>query len=162
MEMCNDCPPVGYPTDKTRCLECPRRSGVRRFVLLWGWARFLSRIDELRRQQENIKDNRPGRNWAILVHDDPWALIYQRIEFRIDRARHAVREYGMSGCTVINAEGYHRYTDEELHKRNCESLQKIRLRAHEAKRKLDAMGSDNEMDRQARAAEQASLDAERY
>lgn len=23
---CSDCPPPGYPTDKTRCLECPRRS----------------------------------------------------------------------------------------------------------------------------------------
>lgn len=23
--LCEDCPPVGYPTDKTRCLECPRR-----------------------------------------------------------------------------------------------------------------------------------------
>lgn len=22
--MCSDCPPVGYPTDKTRCAECPR------------------------------------------------------------------------------------------------------------------------------------------
>lgn len=22
---CDDCPPVGYPTDKTRCTECPRR-----------------------------------------------------------------------------------------------------------------------------------------
>ena len=22
---CDDCPPVGYPTDKTRCLPCPRR-----------------------------------------------------------------------------------------------------------------------------------------
>jgi hypothetical protein len=24
--LCSDCPPVGYPTDKTRCTECPRRS----------------------------------------------------------------------------------------------------------------------------------------
>lgn len=23
--MCSDCPHVGYPTDKTRCVECPRR-----------------------------------------------------------------------------------------------------------------------------------------
>ena len=23
--LCDDCPPVGYPTDKTRCLPCPRR-----------------------------------------------------------------------------------------------------------------------------------------
>lgn len=25
-QLCEDCPPVGYPTDKTRCLPCPRRS----------------------------------------------------------------------------------------------------------------------------------------
>ena len=24
--LCSDCPPVGYPTDKTRCDECPRRA----------------------------------------------------------------------------------------------------------------------------------------
>lgn len=23
---CEDCPPIGYPTDKTRCAQCPRRS----------------------------------------------------------------------------------------------------------------------------------------
>jgi hypothetical protein len=25
-DLCSDCPPAGYPTDKTRCAECPRRS----------------------------------------------------------------------------------------------------------------------------------------
>lgn len=25
-ELCDDCPPIGYPTDNTRCLECPRRT----------------------------------------------------------------------------------------------------------------------------------------
>jgi uncharacterized paraquat-inducible protein A len=24
-ELCSDCPPVGYPNDKTRCTSCPRR-----------------------------------------------------------------------------------------------------------------------------------------
>ena len=23
-ELCSDCPPVAYPTDKTRCYRCPR------------------------------------------------------------------------------------------------------------------------------------------
>ena len=26
--LCSDCPPVGYPTDRTRCEECPRRGGA--------------------------------------------------------------------------------------------------------------------------------------
>lgn len=25
--LCEDCPPVGYPTNKTRCLSCPRLTG---------------------------------------------------------------------------------------------------------------------------------------
>lgn len=25
IELCEDCPPVGYPTDGTRCAQCPRR-----------------------------------------------------------------------------------------------------------------------------------------
>lgn len=25
-DLCSDCPPVGYPTDTTRCMPCPRRS----------------------------------------------------------------------------------------------------------------------------------------
>ena len=26
MQWCSDCPPVGYPTDDTRCAVCPRRA----------------------------------------------------------------------------------------------------------------------------------------
>lgn len=26
--LCEDCPPVGYPTDETRCRGCPRRSAL--------------------------------------------------------------------------------------------------------------------------------------
>lgn len=29
VERCSDCPPADYPTDETRCRECPRRSGAR-------------------------------------------------------------------------------------------------------------------------------------
>ena len=25
-KLCSDCPPADYPTDKTRCDDCPRRS----------------------------------------------------------------------------------------------------------------------------------------
>ncbi len=31
---CSDCPPVGYPTDKTRCNECPRRLTARQLEIL--------------------------------------------------------------------------------------------------------------------------------
>lgn len=26
-DLCSDCPPVGYPTDRTRCDECPWHGG---------------------------------------------------------------------------------------------------------------------------------------
>lgn len=26
--ICSDCPPLGYPTDKTRCNDCPRRNST--------------------------------------------------------------------------------------------------------------------------------------
>lgn len=26
--LCSDCPPPGYPTDKTRCGPCPRRAAL--------------------------------------------------------------------------------------------------------------------------------------
>ncbi len=26
IKLCEGCPPVGYPTDKTRCGDCPRRA----------------------------------------------------------------------------------------------------------------------------------------
>ena len=32
--LCEDCPPVGYPTDDTRCLPCPRRPGADRLSWL--------------------------------------------------------------------------------------------------------------------------------
>jgi hypothetical protein len=28
--LCEDCPPIGYPTDKTRCTPCPRRVATAR------------------------------------------------------------------------------------------------------------------------------------
>lgn len=27
--LCSDCPPVDYPTDKTRCADCPRHTHAR-------------------------------------------------------------------------------------------------------------------------------------
>jgi hypothetical protein len=27
-DFCEDCPPVNYPTDKTRCADCPRRAAA--------------------------------------------------------------------------------------------------------------------------------------
>lgn len=31
-ELCSDCPPWGYPTEKTRCRTCPRRYNEALFV----------------------------------------------------------------------------------------------------------------------------------
>jgi hypothetical protein len=29
MQLCEDCPPLNYPTDRTRCGPCPRRAAIR-------------------------------------------------------------------------------------------------------------------------------------
>lgn len=31
-KFCDDCPPIGYPTDETRCAPCPRRADA----IQWG------------------------------------------------------------------------------------------------------------------------------
>lgn len=35
--LCDDCPEIGYPTDKTRCLPCPRRPDIRLNDALGRW-----------------------------------------------------------------------------------------------------------------------------
>ncbi len=32
MNLCSDCPPVGYPTDATRCRECPRFPSIEKQI----------------------------------------------------------------------------------------------------------------------------------
>lgn len=52
-ELCDDCPPVSYPTDKTRCLPCPRREHALRQHM----------IDE--GVSERSIEDLVGEGWAI-------------------------------------------------------------------------------------------------
>lgn len=38
MARCEDCPPIGYPTDKTRCLPCPLRADADKYARDQRWA----------------------------------------------------------------------------------------------------------------------------
>jgi hypothetical protein len=35
MTICSDCPPQDYPTDKTRCEECPRLKAALKEISAW-------------------------------------------------------------------------------------------------------------------------------
>ena len=48
-ELCSDCPPSGYPTDRTRCAECPRKATLADVVLptYCGCNELLQNLQEL-------------------------------------------------------------------------------------------------------------------
>lgn len=109
---------------------------ARRYFLLHGWARYLARSQGILENLAYIKNARPRGNWAILVADDRWARQYQRLYFRYERARYAVRSYGLVGKTSYGADGFHRYTREEIAECNRQSFDAYRQRAHRAKHGL--------------------------
>lgn len=142
----------------------------RRYFLLHGWARYLARSDEHKREQDRIMRFRvqdgigggDGR-FGILVSDDMWSLQYQRLAFRYARARRAigldiVKEYRFvdngpltieifPGCPIPGWE-----TDsEEIRAEKARNIfqDRHRLLAQRAKRLLRERGIDiqAEMDR---------------
>lgn len=52
---CEDCPPVGYPTDDTRCLPCPRRSvDPAKAELVEALRKTLAAIDGLMAESHGV------------------------------------------------------------------------------------------------------------
>lgn len=69
---------------------------VKRYALLRGWARWLTRLPDIGDQKRNLIRLR-GSSWGIAVKDDILALEYQRLEFFSHRALYAVGSFGLSG-----------------------------------------------------------------
>jgi hypothetical protein len=66
------------------------------FLPLWAKWLALHCVDypeEMRR----IESLRPRKNWAILIADDELACIYQRMRFRLERARYACGHRALIG-----------------------------------------------------------------
>lgn len=116
----------------------------RRIFLLYGWGRWLAlRASQTLEQQEHILKTRKGGRWAILVADDYWACQYQRLHFRLQRARFAFRGYGMSGYASYGEHGFVRATPEEVDERNRQNFHKHkRMRAHKALMRIRELEAD--------------------
>lgn len=117
---------------------------ARRIWFLSGWARWLASSPSVKQEMEHIVNQRgewlrvqPDRGrfpnldgrWGILIRDDPWALRYQRLHFRLARARYAVGAYSLRGRGVITATGLRWDPPEAVREANRRSLAEYRERA---------------------------------
>lgn len=121
-----------------------------KYFMLHGWARFLasSRNGDL---MQEIISRREGGRWAIDVSDDYFALQYQRLKFRRQRAQRAVgndkvRTYRFTGSGPITSTifgvsvpGWETDAEEIAKKADADRMQLRRLKAKRACELLRAM-----------------------
>ena len=105
-----------------------------RVFLLMGWGRFLANhLYSYKERQDYIKSIRDEGSWAIMVSDDSWALQYQRLEFRIQRARYAFGAFGLRRRMSFGKDGWIRWSSEIVIKENRRIFHKhYRMKAHRA------------------------------
>lgn len=64
IDICSDCPPIGYPTDKTRCVSCPRTV-----------ARELAdKFREARDRRKSVGSYSPG----VMIYEDGCMELIER------------------------------------------------------------------------------------
>lgn len=74
----------------------------RRIASLTGWGRYLCQTQDLRRTMDRIERIRPGGNFGIAIKDDDWALVWQRFNYRHQRAQ---RAFNPIGCRTYTFTG---------------------------------------------------------
>lgn len=111
----------------------------KRYALLHGWARWLTRLPDIEDQKKKLIRLR-GTNWGVVVHDDILALEYQRLDFYSHRALYAVGMFGLSGKSTFTENGWIHASKAEIKEDNKSSLRKYRDKAHKAKKKLNSIG----------------------
>lgn len=115
----------------------------RRYALLHGWARWMTRLPDIEKQKEKLIKLR-GTNWGVAVKDDILALEYQRLEFFSRRALYAVDSFGLRGKESLeeNDKGpYWRVSPpDEIAAINRDSMAEIRAKSTRAKRLLESTG----------------------
>lgn len=105
-----------------------------RYFLLMGWAKYLSMSVEHKRHLDEIRKRR-GNDFGIAVRDDHQALEYQRLDFRIWRAKRAVGMAGLTGYATFDGNGFRRADKETIDAMNKESFDEChRQRAYKAKK----------------------------
>lgn len=121
----------------------------RKISLLTGCGRYLCRTQDLLRTMERITKIRPGGNYGIKVQDDDWALVYQRLDYRLHRAQRVFsppsRSYSFTGDGPMTIElfpgiqipGWEGKTEAEYRDESTERFEKnYRSKAVRAKRLL--------------------------
>jgi hypothetical protein len=69
-------------------------------------------------EMERIVKVRKGGNWAILVADDGLACMYQRMKFRLERARWACGARALLGYSSFGENGFSSASPEEVEEIN--------------------------------------------
>ena len=121
-----------------------------KYFMMRGWARFLGSSKNADLMKEIIS-RRKGGNWGIAVSDDYFALQYQRLEFRRQRAQRAigqdkVRSYRFTGdgpltTTLFGAAipGWETDPEEVAKQADTDRMQERRLKAMRACELLRSM-----------------------
>ena len=119
----------------------------RRVFLLTGWGRFLANhLCEYKERQGYIKSIRDEGSWAIMVADDHWALQYQRLEFRIARAKYAFGAFGLKAKMSFGKDGFIRWSGEMVTRENRRVFHKhYRMKANRAVRLLRELSGEEPM-----------------
>jgi hypothetical protein len=78
----------------------------RRLYLALAWGKWLAlRQKDCEAALQFYTNQRPRKNWAILVEEDEWALRYQRLIFRQHRVLRALGAWGLIGYATFSEEG---------------------------------------------------------
>lgn len=127
---------IGYrqPVDKSS-----QSVSFRRYALLHGWARWLTRLPDIEDQKKKLIRLR-GSNFGIAVNYDILALEYQRLDFLSHRALYAVGSFGLSGSSIWTEDGWVHTSKQEIDENNKERLKKYRDKSYRAKRLLQSIG----------------------
>lgn len=137
--MCLQYGKCGCEVEPVESLPAPEITSLRRYALLRGWARWLSRYGDGEEELEKIVEIR-GTRFGIAIQDDYHALRYQRAKWLKQRASYAVGAYGLTGFASWSDGRWHRASKDEVAAMNRTNMAKDRARAVRAKRLLRESG----------------------
>lgn len=114
----------------------PSVCSMRRYAILRGWARYLCLSEDITRESDRIRRKR-GKDFGILVDDDPWALSYQRLYFKTQRAKYAVGMRGLVSMSTYTDGRFQLHPQSEVDEYNRNWMNEDRMRAHRAKKLIE-------------------------
>lgn len=101
--LCEDCPPAGYPTDKTRCAPCPRAAAASAEPVAWRWRIKCAKSSDDWWYDDDWKafaDEQIERE-PLYTHPAPDAEIVAALEAARDAVVYSIEANGMDRGGVI-------------------------------------------------------------